>query len=379
MIALLLDIYVLVAWLVFFKFKLLKFDLKAKIATGVLGVLLCFGILIAVNFLHPQSLDARVFQQVVPVAARVPHPGRIVEVVVKPNVPVKQGEVLFQVDPEPYKIEVARLEAALAEAEQNVPQLGETYKASVAAVERLKEQNIFAKTEADRFERLFKQEASTAEQFEQSTRNLRISEASLREAEAQSAKAKMAMDAKTPDGENVDVAQLRAQLASAKYDLGETTVRAPIDGFVTNLELEPGFVVQPGVPVLTFVSNPDGIVVATFPQEYLGSIEPGNEVEVALDMYPGRMIRGKVDAVIWATGQGQLTPSGTLPTANESSPAGRFAVKVRIDDEEQKQYRLPAGAAGAAAIYTNHGRAWKIVRKVVVRWYTWLNYIKIAM
>lgn len=379
MIALLIDIYALIVWLVFFKFKLLKFDLKAKIATGVLGVLLCFGVLIAVNFLHPQSLDARVLQQVVPVGARIPHPGRIVAVSVKPNVPVKQGEVLFQVDPEPYKIEVARLEAALAAAEQNVPQLAEVYKGSVAAVERLKEQSEFARTEADRYERLFKQEASTAEQHEQATRNLRISLASLREAEAQSAKAKLAMEAKTPDGVNVDVAQLRAQLAQAKYDLAETTVRAPIDGFVTNLQLEPGFVVQPGVPILTFVLNPDGVVGISLPQEYLGTIEPGNDVEVALDMYPGRMIHGKVESVIWATGQGQLAPSGTLPIVAEAAPAGRFVVKVVIDDDEQKKYRLPAGAAGAAAIYTNHGRPFRIVRKVVVRWYTWLNYIKLAM
>lgn len=379
MIALLINIYALIVWLIFFKFKLLKFDLKAKVATGVLGVLICFGILIAVNFLHPQSMDARVLQHMVPVGARIPHPGRIVDVVVKPNVPVKRGDVLFQVDAEPYRIEVARLEAALAAAEQNVPQLAEDYKASVAAVERLKEQSEFAKTESDRYERLFKQDATTAEQYEQSTRNLRVAMASFREAEAQSAKARMAMEAKTPDGVNVDVAQLRAQLAQAKYNLAETTVRAPIDGFVTNLELDPGFVVQPGVPVLTFVSNPDGVVGVSLPQEYLGGIEPGNEAEVALDMYPGKMIRGKVESVIWATGQGQLTPSGQLPTVEEAAPAGRFVIKVRIDDEEQKRYRLPAGAMGAAAIYTDHGRAFQIVRRVTVRWYTWLNYIKLAM
>lgn len=379
MIALLLDIYALLVWLVFFRFKLLKFDLKAKIATGVIGVVFCFGILIGVNFLHPQSLDARVFQQVIPVSARLPQSGRVTEVVVRPNVPVKQGDVLFRIDPEPFQIEVDRLEAALAEAEQNVPQLKATYDASVAAIDRLQEEQTFAKKEYDRLDRLAQQNAATQEQLEAAGRNLRGSEASLREAQAQSAKAKLAMEARTAEGENVDVAQLKAQLAQARYDLNETTVRAPIDGFVTNLELQPGFVVQPGVPVVTFVSNPDGVVVVTLPQEYLGTIEPENEVEVALDMYPGRMIRGKVESVIWATGQGQLTPSGQLPTATQSSPAGRFAVKVRIDDEEQKRYRLPAGAAGAAAIYTQYGMPFRIVRRVVVRWYTWLNYISLAM
>ena len=379
MIALLINIYALIIWLIFYRFKLLKFDMKAKIASGVIGVVLCFGVLIAVNFLHPQSMDARVLQTIVPVAARLPQAGRIVEVVVKPNVPVKAGDVLFRIDPVPFQTEVDRLSAALAAAEQNVPQLKAVYDASVASVDRLKEQVTYAKSEADRIERLFKQEAQTAEQFEQASRNYRSSEASLREAQAQSDKARLAMDARTADGVNVDVAQLRAQLAQAKYDLNETTVRAPIEGFVTNLELQPGFVVQPGVPVLTFVPEPDGVIGVTLPQEYLGNIAEGNEVEVALDMYPGQMIRGKVESIIWASGQGQLTPSGTLPSITGSAEADRFAVKVRIDETEVQKYLLPAGASGAAAIYTDHGKAFRIVRRVVVRWYTWLNYIKFSM
>lgn len=126
MIAFLIDVYVLCLWLIFFKFKLLKFDLKAKICSGVIGVLLCFGVLIAVNFLHPQSLDARVFQHVIPVAANTPHAGPVIDVPVSPNTRVKKGEILFKVDSLPYELEVSRLEAALAEAEQNVPQLKAT-------------------------------------------------------------------------------------------------------------------------------------------------------------------------------------------------------------------------------------------------------------
>ena len=77
---------------------------------------------------------------------------------------------------------------------------------------------------------------------------------------------------------------------------------------MTNLELKPGFIVRPGEAVMSFVSNPEGIVIATFPQEYLGNIALGNEAEVCLDMYPGKTLHGKVDSIIWASGQGQGHP-----------------------------------------------------------------------
>lgn len=379
MIMLLIDVYVLCLWLIFFKFKLLKFNLAAKISSAVIGVLLCFGVLIAVNFLHPQSMDARVIQHIISVSANVPHSGPVTEIPVQPNHPVQAGDVLFQVDRRPYELEFSRLEAALAEAEQSVPQLEAALVAATADVDRLKNQLTFAQIEFDRSQKLVAEQAGTQESFDQATRNLDIAKAALRRAQADQEKARLAANAKTSTGENVAVAQLKAELETAKYNLEQTTVRAPVDGMVVNLELKKGYVIHPGDPVLTFVANPEGILVVTLPQEYLSFIEPGNEVEVALNMYPGRMIHGKVDAVVWATGQGQLTPSGVLPSVLEKSPAGRFAVKVLIDPSEQDRYRLPAGASGAAAIYTRYGTPFRIVRKVVVRWYTWLNYISLAM
>src|SRR6185312_4709715 len=109
MIAFLTIIYVGLAYLVFFRFKLLPFDLKNKIATAVIGMLFVCGILIAVNFLHPMTMDARVFRYVIQIAPRVSQPGRVIEVPVEPNVPVKKDEVLFQIDKRPCEYEVARL------------------------------------------------------------------------------------------------------------------------------------------------------------------------------------------------------------------------------------------------------------------------------
>src|SRR5262245_51867013 len=137
MIAFLTILYVAAAWLVFGKFKLLTFDLKNKIATAVLGLLFVCGILIAVNFFHPMTLDARVMQHVIQISARVPQPSRVVEVPVEPNKPLKQGDVLFRVDPRPYQYEVDRLTAAVASAEQSEPQLKAQLSAAEAAATRI--------------------------------------------------------------------------------------------------------------------------------------------------------------------------------------------------------------------------------------------------
>jgi multidrug resistance efflux pump len=379
MIFLLLDMYLLVLWLIFFRFKLLPFSLPAKIASGVIGILFVFGILIVVNFLHPMTMDARVFEHVVSVAPRIPQPGRVIEVPAQSNVPLKEGDVLFRIDPRPYEYEVQRLSAALAEAEQRVPQLKQALTAAKESSGNAKSQRDLAKVEADRNKELRKSEAVSQEDLDKSLRTLAVAEGSLREAEALVEKARLEYEAKTLEGVNVNVAQIQAQLSTAKLNLEESTVRAPADGFVTQLTLKPGTVVTPGQPVMSFVYNPEGIVVATLPQEYLGNIAENDEVEIALDMYPGEMLRGKVVTVLWASGEGQTAPTGTLRTVTQSDPRARFGVRIQMDEDVLKTHRLPAGAGGAAAIYTTHGRSFTIVRKVMVRWYTWLNYIKLAM
>ncbi len=283
---------------------------------------------------------------------------------------------MFRIDPRPYQLEVTRLTSALAEAEQTVPQLKAALKAAEANTERLQAQRKLAQITLDRDLGIQKENAGAISQqrADENRRNLDSADTSVLAAQADAEQAQIAIALGSEK-----TTQTKAQLEKAKIDLEETTVRAPADGFVTNLELQPGFVVNPAQAVMTFVCNPEGIVVATFPQEYLGTIESGNTVEVALDMYPGRMLHGKVESVIWATGQGQLAPSGVLPSPVENQPRGRFAVKIRIDEADQQRFRLAAGAGGSVAIYTNYGKSMKIVRKVMIRWCTWLNYIKISM
>jgi hypothetical protein len=90
---------------------------------------------------------------------------------------------------------------------------------------------------------------------------------------------------------------------------------------------------------------------------------------------PGKIIKGKVDSVVWAQGQGQLAPSGTLPVSGVvAQPPGRYAVKFDIAERDRELF-LAAGAAGDAAIYTEHLHAVHIIRKVILRVGSYLNYL----
>lgn len=376
MIAFLAILYAIAAWLVFFKFKLLPFDLKNKIATAVLGLIFVCGILIAVNFFHPMTLDARVYQHIVQIAARTPAPARVVEVPVKPNVPLKKGEVLFRLDARPYQYEVDRLTAALAAAEQSVPQLKAALAGAEAAVDRIDAERELAQITLDADQGIFDREpgAIRERKLDQDRAKVAASEAELREAKAKIESARIAVDVSAQT-----IAEVKAQLATAQLNLEETTVTAPADGFVTVVELQPGFVVSPGQSVMSFVSTPQGVVGATFAQEFSAGIQPGDEVELCLDAYPGKTLHGTVESVIAATGEGQLAATGVLPTTAQRTPAARVPVKIIVSDADRERYPLPAGASGAAAVYTDRVPSFKVVRRIMLRWYTWLNYVKLSL
>ena len=104
-------------------------------------------------------------------------------------------------------------------------------------------------------------------------------------------------------------------------------------------------------------------------------MEPGNEAEIALSTYPGRVIKAKVDSIVWAQGQGQLPLTGTLPQLGTlPMPEGRFAVKLVLDEREKDVF-LAAGARGIGAIYTHHLAPIHIIRKVLLRVSSYLNWI----
>jgi multidrug resistance efflux pump len=124
----------------------------------------------------------------------------------------------------------------------------------------------------------------------------------------------------------------------------------------------------------TFISTAETFIAAAFPQNYLTNVQPGDEVELVLDPYPGRLFKARVDIVIPATGEGQFAPSGTIPDASRVGSQGLLAVKLSLTDGDRPA-NLPLGAGGAVAIYTDHGKPVHIISKVTIRMKKWLLYV----
>jgi multidrug resistance efflux pump len=172
-----------------------------------------------------------------------------------------------------------------------------------------------------------------------------------------------------------EVDQLRAQVAGAKWNLDKTVVRAPADGYVTNVALRSGARVAtlPLAPAMVFIDTSETIVGVELAQIFLRYVEPGQPVELTFKFAPGRILTGKVESVLPAISEGQVQTSGlaATPKAIQSAP---FVVRVKLDDAEFAR-RLPAGSAGTAAIFTAHVKSAHVIRKVLLRQIAILNYI----
>jgi len=226
-------IYCGVLWLVFAKFKLLKLSLPVAIVAASVGPGLIVALLFCAQYFHPFTSNARVFQGTVPIVPQLRQAGRVLEVIATPNTPIKQGEILFTVDPVPYDNAVARLEASLKEAEQSQAVAEASIDLAKATLDRATANFKFATRDRDRLEKLFA--AKSASQQDLDTSNNRYAEASATTAQADASlvQAELSVDlAKTR------IAQTETQLADAKYDQQQTVVTAPGDGFVTNLQLQ---------------------------------------------------------------------------------------------------------------------------------------------
>jgi multidrug resistance efflux pump len=169
-----------------------------------------------------------------------------------------------------------------------------------------------------------------------------------------------------------EVDQLKAQLIGARWNLEKTVVRAPADGFVTNVTLRKGARVATA-PVMAFIDTSQTIVGIEVPQIYARYVAPGQDVEVTFKFIPGTIYAGKVETVLQAVATGQLQTSGqaVAPTAVETAP---FVVRIALDDTSLAS-RLPAGSTGTAAIFTEHVKASHVIRKVVLRQLAIMNYV----
>jgi multidrug resistance efflux pump len=357
-------------------FKLFRIPVNQwSLSTAVLGGI--FGIaslLLVMNYNHPFTKNARIYFSVTPILPGVR--GRVVEVPVQANAPLKEGDVLFKIDPAPFQYIVDQKKAALAEAEQNVRQLKAQYDQAAAATEKANAQLQLQQQNYDRQSTLYAKGVASGVTFDTATRNLEAARQTLAGAQAEEERARLAYSSNI-NGENTTVARLRNELADAQYDLDQTVVRAPGPGFVTQVAIRPGLFVVPIPlrPAMVFVNTGENNreFAAAFQQNSLQRVNKGDQAEVAFDAVPGRVFRAKVESVIDAISAGEVQPGGSLIDATTRS-TGRAMAIINFEDDLSK-YQLPLGAAAQVAIYTEHFHHLATLRKILLRMRSWENFV----
>jgi multidrug resistance efflux pump len=292
--------------------------------------------------------------------------------------PVKKGQPLFQFDRRPYEYKVQQLEAQLAEAKQNVLVLQANVEAATQTATRAKVQLNYQQYQKGIFDKLAKQQAVREEDVVQRATSVSSAQATTDEALAELEVARLKYKSEI-DGVNTAVASMEAQLRQAQYYLDNTTLVAPEDGRIINLQVRPGMV--SGIfrigGIAALITEADRYVLATYFQENLKYVKPGQPVEVAFDLYPGQIFAGKVDSIWRGNGVGQYLPSDEIPKFQQPPPTvpqGQYAVKIVLDNADQSKF--PIGAQGTAAIYTSgETGAWAALRKISIRAHSWFNWL----
>ena len=367
-------IYVALCYTVFkvFRIPVNQWSLSTAAFGGIIGIAL---LLLVMNYNHPFSSNGRIYFAVTPVLPAVR--GRVMEVPVETNAPLKEGDVLFKIDPKPFQYVVDQKRAGLAEAEQQVRQLKASLDQATAELEQSKANLKLQEDTYNRQVELLQRNVVAQATVDTAQRNRDAARQAVSGAAAAEERARLAYSSEI-GGINPTVARLQAELGDAEYDLAQTTVLAPTNGFVTQVALRPGMYVVPAPlrPVMVFVhtGTEDQMLAAAFQQNALQRVKAGDDAEVAFDAVPGRVFKAKVRELVDAIAAGQLQPNGVLQDVGARPEGGRALATIELE-EDVSGYQLPAGSAAQVAIYTKHWRHIALLRKILLRMRSWENYV----
>jgi multidrug resistance efflux pump len=364
--------YIFLIRLIFFDYKLLKFTLVWKFAVFGLYIAAFLTEVIMLGQYAPYSKTMFVQAYVVQMAPE--YGGKVTEVFVAPNEFVAKGSPLYQMDPDPWQFRLDEAQAQLGAADTSVAELSQEVAVARSQVERTQ---VNIDVTRVRFEQLQAAELANAVsklRLEQTEQDLLSLEAQLSGDKAALAEARISLDSEV-GGKHTAIAEAVATVETARYNLDQTTVRAPADGYVSNLQLHPGAFVRLKTPLISFVATDKHWIVATVRQRGAQWLEAGDVGEIAFEMYPGQVFPAVVESIVWAAGAAQGVPSGRLPTQKDLHPPEEFAVRLQLTGEHP-DHPLRFGASGIAAIYSSKSPdALNLIRKIEIRSESFLNYL----
>ncbi len=293
--------------------------------------------------------DAQVKQDIVSVSPQVN--GQIVAVFVRDGARVKRGQLLFRIDPQPYRVALEQAEAQLANAHLQT-QVLRTQAAGTTGDITGAQANLAIKRNAlGRQQALLKKGFTTRADYDDALNEVRSAETQLADARARSANASAAV----APGEQPSIAQAQAAVDKAQLDLSRTEVRAPMDGVIENADnLQVGQMAITGVGMLSLVRSQSAWVEANFKEKDVGRMVPGEHATVKVDAYPGE----KFDAHVQSIGAGTGSEFSLLPAQNANGNWVKVTqrVPVRIVFEGRPDKPMIAGLSVVATVYFDDSR-----------------------
>jgi multidrug resistance efflux pump len=304
--------YIFLIRLVFFDYRWIPWNLATGIMVFGLYTAAALTEIVLLGQYAPYSGKVFVERPVIQMATYLG--GQVKEIYVKPNEPISKGSPLYKMDPAPIQ---AKLDQATAELNKALQKLKDTQQLVARKV--------------------------------------------------------MAAEALKIVQDSADVAQ--ADVDGYQYELEQSVAYAPADGYVINMQLRAGQFARLKTPVMSFVSSEEAWLVMAIRQEGSQYIEPGQEVEFALSMYPGEVFTAQVTALIHGVGEAQLSLGGIIPPVDSIKEIERFAVKVSLDENQLGQPMI-FGASGLAAINTGQGAdVFWLLRRIEIQSESLLNYV----
>ena len=329
----------------------------------------------------PWTRDGQVRADIVKIAPRVS--GYIVEIAVKDNQFVSEGELLFRIDPSSFQLSVDIAQVQLQQARESVGALGAGVKAAaarvleseagmVAARAMIKQQQAAlanARAESARATRLAKDKAGSVENAQKKAATLLENQAAVDSARASLSQAEAELTSSQADhvqaqanlGEsgdaNVRIQEAMVQLEEAQLKLSWTSINAPFDGFTTNLDVNEGQFGSAGTPIAAFVDSSSFRVDGYFQESKLKHIKQGSRATITLMSHPDIELKGVVDSIGYAIdppdiadteGTSNLVPQ-IEPTFDWIRLPQRVPVRIRLEDVPE-DIQLVSGMTASVAI-----------------------------
>jgi multidrug resistance efflux pump len=362
--------YLVLAWLFFAKLKLIRLTWVSGGLAALIGIFILAAFAALLNSLTPTG-PIVIGSRVVEVTPNVS--GEIIAIPVKPNVPVKAGAVLFQIDPAPFQYKVRRLEAALVAAQQQADVLQANYDQASANVIGLQKQVEFHQQRLGDIAKLMKTEAATPFREQDTRQQLDIATAQLQAAKAQQQSARAALDSSI-DGINTTVLQTRAELDEAKWELEQTTVKAPSDGYASTVALAVGARALKARAAMSFIVDSDITIVGTFLQNGFRTIRPGAKVRMFFDADPGRIYEATILGIPKGVGQGEIAVSGTLARVGSIGGTGAYPAVISVPQNADRNI-LRLGTSGTATVFSESAGAIGLIARILLWVQSYVAYL----